>query len=1230
MSHPARPDTEDPDQDDLNVATRKIVDQAIEELRDEANLSTVTKALTQTVLRGLKRRGDYDDIVGDLDRIRSDLGRTNAILSRCAEAVRREEERVALKSPGSTVWWKIRRRAVIRAVKKGRPDEALRRWTTVWVEGLAMGDWGHCREVLSLPGLPSDIEQIRKWMHAVTDALANGRYAAALDALDGLLDPGIPTGNQLEIGAAVPLGVLRVRILSRELSDRDVIREAAEATVVRAGDSAWQALALAALAETQLAANDIDATQRTLERAGQIDGAVIDVLIISGLLREQEGLWSSADQSYDDAVRIDRAGAVQPVLLRPVPARLLVRAAVSPGLPVTDAVDLLEQASAQDTSDGDSWKREVQLALAEKLVQLAQDDDGCGRVSAALDHRLAAAKLFVEAGQRFSWSGLTVRAVELFDRACQLAPDVAEFRWEHSEGLRLDALHVDGTVDLRALETAREQVEYGLSLRQPRDGESWVLVTQALIEEELPDPHHDPDLLVERALLRAPSYATGYGFLAGILRRQGFVQEAVEASGDGRKTAEASNPILFDEHLSLMLDLGRYDEALKLVEYQSLWQPDLKVAWYRAKVSLHQLRPDDALAALSGQDLTDPMRLLRGFCLFAAGDVEGSRDEYRSLWNDTRSGPTGDIAGWAAFQAGLLDEAIVIYRGLRARAPARTAFTRDLGLMKLVRGDVAEGASLLKEGISACPFPAELRLLAAVEFDFVRRATADERHGVEVAAILADLGPIINRRCDDLLGARRRVGSVPALLSTARLAMHAGRPMDALAVYANLIGRDDVPEAVAAAAAAARSARDLADLLFTADHHDKARSQWSAAEHAIVRISADVDPDLLWSLVCRRMLADLVDGSQDDIAEWLNEVQLDPDRESALTEAAGALAHDPTTLWSLRDGLLELYCRPDVSADGRRLALAVVDRLPLTKVYSLDAAAAADALLSRFLLVNPLELRFGTAVDELCDSPWLTQATKDLQTRIEAEMGVRLPWVKPVAAPRLADRQVDVRVYGSRVGSTVLAGTGDSWVPQVMKVLEDRVRGYVFRFVGVDDVALWLEGWGPSTGDAPTWDPTDPSADRLRLARVLRMLLREQVSVGNRDAIVEAVRSPAGLEKRGESATLNTLLDARRRLGSSALGIGPGTAWVSLPSELEERVAAGLPPDRPVWELPRLEAARLVADLRAWLRAQPASPRTIIVTDARTRPFVWRLVAAERPTVRVLSEDELSLVGPPS
>jgi tetratricopeptide (TPR) repeat protein len=1220
------PDPERLDADvasDLKAVSRDIVDRAIDEL-GSARLSGPTRMLARGALQGFKRRRDYGDVITDVDRLTGEIGQISVILQRCATALLAEEERVALRSPGSAVWWTTRTRAVTRALALGQHDLGWGLLTEIWVDGLAIDDWAGCRTLLDLPGFPAEMTTAFGRMRAVTEAMGQAAYAAVLDPLDGLLDADGPDAHRIDRGAAVRLGVLRTRILDREFSDREMIRQSAQDAVQRAGDGDWSSLALAALAETQLAADDVEDARNTLAKILRADPPCTDALVATGLLHERDGFWALADESYDRAVHGDRA-ATRAVLLRPVPPRLLVRAAVSAGVDVRESLDLIDRALDGPIVGEDEFspERDVYVARAEKLITLAEDDDRRGLTAEALRHRDEAAASLVAAGSRYSWSRLQPQAVELYRRACELAPDVAEFRWTYAEGLRLHAGRTDGTTDFATLRTARDHLERGLSLRPPAETEAWVLVTHALIAEGLSDGAHDPALLVERALLMDPSYTAGYGFLAAILRRQGFVQEAFEASTNGREVAEPSDVLLFEQHLNLLLDRGEYAKALDLIQYQSRRPLDnVELVSCRADVLQQTQRPDVALEVLADQEPTDWVRLLRGHCLFAAGEVEASRAEFWSLWNDTQSGPARDIAGWAAFRAGLLDEAIPVYRELRRQAPASMPYTRDLGQMLLVRGELAEGAALLAEGIEAGPHVTELRQLAAADFRFVRHATADAGHGAAVVDILVDLERRIHRRCRELLGARRPDGAAAVLLGAARVARHAGRPLDALGIYETLAAGDEVPEALPAAVRAGRSAREAADLLYSRYYPDAARDQWSATERAIGRMSA-ADPDLLRSLVCRRLLADLMDGSHDAVAGRLAALAGDPGVETALTDAAQVLAYDAPHLWALRDALLALRDRDDVGAEGRRLTAATADRLPLRRTYHLEADAAVTAGLT-FLFVNPLELRFGPGVEELCHSSDLRAATLELQSRIDAEMGVRIPWVYALAASDLPDRQADIRVYSGWVGGTVLGPDPDTWIPQVIATLEDRLRGYLFRLVGVDDVALWLEGWDPVAGDAPAWDPIDPRADRLRLARVLRMLLREHVSVSDRATIVGAVRSPAGADRRAASATLDTLRDVRRRLGPAALGVRADTVVLPLPSELEHRVAAGLPADKPVWELPRDETRRLVADLRAWLHARPVTPDAITVADGRLRPFVWRLLAADRPAVRVLAEEELS------
>jgi tetratricopeptide (TPR) repeat protein len=1223
MWRPEPPDQRSGDDvGDVARGIRDILDQAIKEL-SVARLSKSIRVLAQTVLRGLKRRGDYDHVITDVERLNDEVGRVTQILQRCMDHLLRAEEEAARQSPGGDVWWNTRIRAIKRAFSLEQIDHGLSLLAEIWVEGLATKEWSNCQRVLDLPELPEATKSAIDYMRKVTDALAIERYAAALDPLDNLLGTEGSSGDGIGQAAAVRLGVLRTRILSREFSDREMIRQSVLETEARARDSYWRSLALAAKAETQLAEGDVEAARETVRRATGTDSPHTDAVIVSGLLLERDGYWALADDAYDLAVRRDPT-ATDEVLLRPVPARLLVRAAMSfVGDP--DSVALFDRALQAGIGEGNHLERDVYRARAQQLASLADHQDEQGRDAEARKHRSEAAESRYQAGYRYQSSGLLPQALEQFRDACELAPDVAEYRWSYAEGLRLDASRADNTVDLRTLEEARDQMELGLSLRPPGNDKAWVLVTQALIVEGLPDGDQDPALLAERALLKDPSSTAGYGFLAGILRRQGLVQEAFEASSDGREHAGASDPHLFNVHLDLLLDRGEYDDALALIDYQSLRQPDAdNLVAARAGVLLRKQLPRDALSVLSGQEPTDYVRLLRGFCLFAADEVEASRAEFWSLWNDTRSGPAGDVAGWAAFRAGMLDEAIALYRDRRKRAPAIIPYTRDLGQMLLVRGDVAEGTSLLGEGIDACPHVSELRQLADAEFDYVLHATAHTGHGPEVAEALAQLGRRIDRRCRQLLESRRPAEDVGALLASGRLALHSGRPLEALTIYEELVGADQVPEALQAAIRAGRSGREAGDELFLRDDRHGARHHWSAVERAMRQKPGEAARGLRQSLECRRMLADLVDGSQEEFAAWLTDTIGEDDFERALTDATRTLADNPVHLWTLRDGLVAVRDGGHVPADARELLTRVADRLPLSHVYHLDPDEA-DIQRSSFVFVNPLELRFGPVVEQLGDSGELKTATMKLQERIERETAVQLPWVYAVADSRLAERQVDVRVYGGWAGTTFLSGPEETWTRQVMEKLEKKVRGHLFRLVGVDDVALWLQGWDLAVADVPTWDPTDPRADRLRLARVLRMLLREQVSVRDRQTIVEAVRFPAGGDNRSESATLNTLLDVRRRLGREALGVEPDTVVVPLPSELEERVAAGLPPDRlPVWQLPRDQAHRLVADLRAWLRAQPVPPGAIRVADGQVRPFVWRLLAAEEPAVRIVSEEELS------
>jgi tetratricopeptide (TPR) repeat protein len=1202
---------------ELEAAARQIIDRAVKEL-NTARLSKPTRLLAQAALTTLKRQRDYNDVITDVGRLTDEISKVSAVLEECAAALVKEEEETARRNPGSGIWWNTRSRAVRRALSAGQQDAALRRLTAAWVDGLASQDWQGCRSILTQPDFPKQLGSALDQMVAVTDALQEEMYARALDPLDGLLDPHGPSACGIDPEAAVRLGVLRLRILIREYSDGTLMRQSAEQTLDRAGTGDRRSLALTGLAEAQLATGEVDAARTTLAEATAVQPPATDALVAAGLLSERDGYSTTADEYYDRAVQADPA-ACTPALLRQVPPRLLLRAAKSAAASIEESLRLLDRIPVEEILGETDLERDVHLFRAEQLTKLAAEDEVRGQPAEAQRHRAEAAGSWVSAANRYLWSGLIPQALELFRRSCDLAPELAESHWAYAEGLRLDAFRADGTVDISTLWRANEEIRRGLNLRTPGSTEGPVLVTQALILEGLSDRRPDPALLVERALLKDSTYEVGYGFLTGILRRQGFPQEAFEASSDGRRTAGTSEPLLFEAHLDVLLDLDQYDKALKLIDHQAVRHPDEpELNCRRADVLLRKGSPDDALATLADQEPTYWMRMLRGYCQFAMGDAEACRQEFLALWNDTRDQPGGQWAGWAAFRAGLLEDAIAIYRDLHTRAPADAVITHDLGQMLLVRGDLAEGVALLEEGIDVSPLVSDLRQLHTTDFGYVRHATAGAAHAAEVADALALLSQRIEKRCTTLLGARRPADCVAAMLATARVAAHDNRPLEALAIYHGLTGNSEVPEAEQATIAAAEQVCATGDERFAEHQHDQALAHWSAATSALAPISP-ARTEQLRSLTCRRMLANLIDGTHEEVAAWLSEVTDDAGYRRTLLTAAGTLASDVSHLWALHDGLRAVADRAGTAA--QQLAIEVADQLPFNQVYHLDAAEAVDYM---FSFNNALELRFGSGTEQLRDSSELMDASSDLLLRIEDEFGVRIPWPYAVPGPRLAEHEVEVRVYVGWVGKTLLTGPAETWLSQVMTLLEDRVRNYLFRLISVDDVPLWLEGWDAKDGDALRWEPADPRADRLRLARVLRMLLRERVSVKDRRTIVEVVHSPTAAGKQYDSATLKTLRAVRRRLGAAALGVGPDTVVVPLPLELADRVGKGLAADRPVWELPRQQACQLVADLRSWLHELPATPAAISVADGRLRPFVWRLLAAEPSVVRVLAEEELS------
>jgi flagellar biosynthesis component FlhA len=192
---------------------------------------------------------------------------------------------------------------------------------------------------------------------------------------------------------------------------------------------------------------------------------------------------------------------------------------------------------------------------------------------------------------------------------------------------------------------------------------------------------------------------------------------------------------------------------------------------------------------------------------------------------------------------------------------------------------------------------------------------------------------------------------------------------------------------------------------------------------------------------------------------------------------------------------------------------------------------------------------------------------------------------------------------------------------RICETLEALLRPQLYRLIGPDDVGLWLGGWDAETASVSAWRSAD-QYQSIRLARVLRLLLREGVPIRDRTAIFDAfINADRILDGAGPLVQLRAV---RRRLGAEALGLKPGDQLCPLPTEMERRIVDALDDNGSRWELGTEAAATLLGELRRWLARNCAADGVVTVENPWSRVYVWRLLANRRSRLRVLAEEELS------
>jgi hypothetical protein len=543
----------------------------------------------------------------------------------------------------------------------------------------------------------------------------------------------------------------------------------------------------------------------------------------------------------------------------------------------------------------------------------------------------------------------------------------------------------------------------------------------------------------------------------------------------------------------------------------------------------------------------------------------------------------------------------------------------DLGQVLLLRGDrirddVSTGVEHLRSALAGVSHVDDLTHLVTVDFPRLRDAVRDTPHGADVIEALSWLERLAQERIGILRRRQRSESELSVALARARAALAAGDLHEAVQRYEKLVLADSVPETRRGLAEAALRQLDAADASLQDGDLGGAQAMWR--DLATV---PGVLPEPVASTLANRVNARLLLSSleQEGVTES-TALKLAGAETSSLKQALSLFARNVSTAWAHYDGL-QASAQLEPARIGELQEVAA--EVPFDHVYALRRTAVWDRGSTHGLTAIELVLDSGNA--DLASAPALRRGPSVLRKKLSQELGVRIPGVRVSTEADLAPDVARVLVYDQLAAKIdIVEGSRDP-VAGVLSRFEQVLRDNMFRWISYDDVELWAAGWEldvpvlrqPKTGELPS----DPWA-RLHLVKLLRMLLREGLSVADRDTILAGLREAEDLHL----SQVEILSFVRRLLYPATLGPDPSASVWTVPDELQQRLGMGLLSDGTgVWEEDRPTARALLDDLRRWRHdAVPPGPAVLEVTDPARRLVLARLLASDRPRVYVTSKEE--------
>ena len=1171
------------------------------------NLSRPTDSFNKTVLK-LFRERDPSQTLDAIEKVTLELGQIADILQETYQNSRQAEQAEAAAEPFGTAWMNALRRKLETSRNAG-DDGWFGLWVSAWADALSALRLRRCDEIVALVDPASPGADLGSDLKTVSARLGEDQPLAALPAIQNIL-----ARTTVPADAATSSRVLRTRILRRFAKDLAGAGEAASTAVAGAAraDHPLRTLALIVQAEVQQDREQLDDARRILDTAMGTEDATLDLLLALGSLALAEQRFGQANELYDAAVLRFGAEVIEPRLLREVPGNLLWRWARQ--LAATDksgALGVLDEALKRGIKGKGAFpEKKATAERAQILEDLGRHDEAAGA--------------YHSAGDQYAQSE-SPKAVGLFQKARELDPMVAKYHWSYGDALRLRATDLAGRVDRDIMDHARHALEDGFALAAPGRKHAWALASYALVLDSLGDPA-DPAVQIERALLLAPDYMIGFWLLSMVLRKRGFVEEALAAAREAYKRDDGDFRAVGQLDLALR-DHGDLKAALRVMDgYLQSGGNDPEALIHKSGLLLRMNEPSRALESLAEtSDDSANVVYRRATAHDCLGHETEARRCFEDLWNRREDLGNPALAAWSAYRIGLLDEAAERFTELaEPTAPMPDAlFDISLAQIRLVRGDLGKdditaGGRMLTAAIDRVDIVDDLQWVA-LDLPLVRRDVSGKPHEASVLRILAAAEDQIKDRCAVLRGRRRDSGLPAVRLASARTALASKRFDVAFGLYLDFVRQGDPPEARLGMTSVMQCLLDEGDERLQAGGLPAASAEWDPLKPALGLLSHE-EP-AYQALQARLGLAALEqDGPSDEEANTL----LAACTEQAIVEALQKFARNVPTLWAHHDGLNTMAAADTRPAGERAKFRSAAAAIPLGSVYALNQGLMTGSAV--LPAVSPIEIALGAAHTRLVDSDEITRGIRGVRSRLTDETGVQIPGVGVRDTAGESPEAVEYLIYDRPVARVTIPAevqNARSVADVILAHFERAIRDNLFRLISVDDVDLWRQGW--NVLDTPEWEPLWTKIDefaRLRLARLLRMLLREGLAISDRNSILDGF---AEAENSGPSDALRALGVIRRKLYPAILGPDRDIEIHALPEQLEARVRAGLPLGRwSEWELDRISATSLAKDLRQWCAEQfPSGPGAVKVANWPARPFVWHLLAAVRPRIYVVAREEL-------